>query len=155
MIEQYENPDHPEHKTAPFAGYGLSLSHKHVPEMQEYSKLANRPLFTPAYGRYKQGIVLYVPLHTRLLGAQSNAESIYSSLSRFYVDSEFVNVKSLEDAKAMTSIEPEILNGTNNVTIWVFGSKSDDQVLLAAVYDNLGKGASGAAVQNLDLMLQG
>lgn len=155
LIDQYEDPSHPEHKTSPFIGYGLDLSHKHVPEMQKYSLLSHRPLFTPAYGKYKQGIVLYIPLHTRLLKSNSSLEKVHETLDRYYANSEYVNVQPLRDAESTKLLEPEILNNTNKLNIWIFGSKDQDQILLAAVYDNLGKGASGAAVQNLELMLYG
>lgn len=155
LIDQYEDSNHPEHKTSPFIGYGLNLAHKHVPEMQKYSRLSQRPLFTPAYGNYKQGIVLYTPLHTRLLNSKSNLEKMHETLVNYYVENEFVKVQSLKDAESIKLLEPEVLNGTNQLNIWVFGSKVQDQILLAAVYDNLGKGASGAAVQNLELMLDG
>lgn len=153
LIDQYEDPDHPEPKSAPFSAYGLSLAHKHVPELQEYSGLSYRPLFTPAYGKYRQGIVLSVPLHTRLVSRNATAGAIHDCLARYYAGCNYIHVKSLEEARATASLEPEALNGTNDLLIWVFASNNEDQVLLCAVYDNLGKGASGAAVQNLGLML--
>ena len=153
LIEAYEDPAHPEPSTAAFRGYGLSLKHKHVPEMQKQSLLAYPPLFTPSYGKYRQGIVLYVPLHCRLLKLGTTAKNIHDALSDFYAASEYINVVSNEQAMQVTQLDPEYLNATNNLDIYVFSNEASGQILLAAVFDNLGKGASGAAIQNLNIML--
>jgi N-acetyl-gamma-glutamyl-phosphate reductase len=155
LIDQYENKANPDYTTKPFQGYGLKLNHKHVPEMMRYIGLDHRPLFTPSYGRYKQGIVLYVPIHQRLLNGVYDVEHVRQALEDCYSKSKYVNVVSGELCDSVVALEPEYLNGTNNLDIYVFGSPKNDQILLAAVYDNLGKGASGAAMQNLALMLEG
>jgi N-acetyl-gamma-glutamyl-phosphate reductase len=153
LIEAYENPDNPEHTDVPFRGYGLSLEHKHVPEIQTQAQLQHRPIFTPAYGKYRQGIVLYVPIHLRLLMPRVTAKSIHAGLTEHYAGSKYINVVPLEKSISISYLEPEYLNGTNRLDIYVFSNEKAGHVLLAAVYDNLGKGASGAAVQNLNIML--
>ncbi|MBL0338033.1 MAG: N-acetyl-gamma-glutamyl-phosphate reductase [Rhodospirillaceae bacterium] len=155
LIDAYEDPQHPQHTNAPFRGYGLNLEHKHVPEMQTEALLKYRPIFTPSYGKYRQGIVLYVPLHLRLLAPGISVEQIHSSLSEHYADTEYINVLSLEQARAVSQLDPEYLNGSNKLDVYVFSKENSGHVLLTAVYDNLGKGASGAAVQNLNIMLNG
>ena len=150
-VEQYEGPDA---ATAPaFQVYGLGLAHKHVPEMQAHIGLSRRPFFVPAYGAYRQGIVLTVPLDLRALGV--NAEALHASLDRHYAGSRHVRVLPLDQTSVMSSLNPEVLNGTNDMWLGVFQNAEHGQAVLAAVFDNLGKGASGAAVQNLDLMLAG
>ena len=155
LIDAYEDPDHPERTDAPFRGYGLCLEHKHVPEMQVQASLEYRPIFTPSYGKYRQGIVLNVPIHLRLLASGMSAEKIHACLAAHYAGAEYINVLSLEQARAVSQLDPEYLNGTNQLDIYVFSNEKTGQVLLATVYDNLGKGASGAAVQNLNIMLNG
>ncbi|AIR89854.1 N-acetyl-gamma-glutamyl-phosphate reductase [Pseudomonas cremoricolorata] len=155
LIDAYELPDHPQHTTAPYRGYGLNLKHKHIPEMKAEALLTHPPIFTPGYAKYRQGIVLYVPLHLRLLPAGASTEQIHACLSKHYEGCEFINVVPLDQSATVAQLDPEYLNDTNKLDIYVFGNEQDDQVILAAVYDNLGKGASGAAVQNLNLMLKG
>lgn len=148
-VEQYEGPDA---TTAPaFQVYGLGLAHKHVPEMQAHIGLSRRPFFVPAYGAYRQGIVLTVPLDLGALGAR--AEALHTCLDRHYAGSRHVRVLPLDQTSVMGSLDPEVLNGTNDMWLGVFHNAEHGQAVLAAVFDNLGKGASGAAVQNLDLML--
>ncbi|MCS3469130.1 N-acetyl-gamma-glutamyl-phosphate reductase [Pseudomonas sp. JUb42] len=149
-VDEYEGADAAQ---APaFQLYGLGLAHKHVPEIQQYSGLSERPLFSPAYGAFRQGIVLTVPLQLRLLAPGTNAAQVHACLSQHYAEADCVEVMSLQDAKAMAVLDPQALNGTDNLRLMVF--ENHGQVLLAAVFDNLGKGAAGAAVQNLDLLLQ-
>lgn len=133
--------------------YGLGLQHKHTPEIQQHAGLSTRPAFVPAYGAFRQGIVLTVALHLRQLAPGTNAASLHQALARHYANHRHIEVLSLEQAQALQSLDPEALNGSNQLRLAVLGQDAPDQVLLAAVFDNLGKGASGAAVQNLDLML--
>ncbi|MFA9283335.1 MULTISPECIES: N-acetyl-gamma-glutamyl-phosphate reductase [unclassified Comamonas] len=136
-----------------FQVYGLELAHKHAPEIALHAGLAARPLFVPAYGAYRQGIVLTVPLALRLLPPGVDAAALQACLARHYAQAADVQVLSLDEAKALTQLDPQRLNGTNAMQLSVFHNEAQGQVLLAAIFDNLGKGASGAAVQNLDLML--
>ncbi|HEY3539505.1 MAG TPA: N-acetyl-gamma-glutamyl-phosphate reductase, partial [Trinickia sp.] len=132
---------------------GLALEHKHTPEIELYAGLAHRPFFVPAYGAYRQGIVLTVPIELRLLPARVGGERLHGCLAHRYAHARHVEVMPLADADALTHLDPQALNGTNNLRLGVFINADRGQVLLSAVFDNLGKGASGAAVQNLDLML--
>lgn len=133
--------------------YGLKLSHKHAPEIQQHAGLAQRPIFVPAYGAFRQGIVLTVPLAVRLLAPGVDGAALHALLARHYADADHVRVLPLHESSAVEHLDPQVLNGTNDMHLSVFHNVDDGQVLLAAVFDNLGKGASGAAVQNLNLML--
>jgi N-acetyl-gamma-glutamyl-phosphate reductase len=147
-----------------FRPYGLGLKHKHLPEMQLYSGLAHAPVFAPSVGRYAQGMIVEVPLQLWALQSKVRVQEIRGALTEAYAGSRFVEVASdeetamLQQARAgaggyVAELDPESLNGTNQMRLFVFGSGAGDQVRLIAVLDNLGKGASGAAVQNLNLML--
>lgn len=138
-----------------FQVYGLALAHKHVPEIQQYAGLTNPPLFVPAYGAYRQGIVLTIPLHLRQLPDHVDAQTLHACLARHYGQNQSVRVLPLQASAALERLEPQRLNDTNDMEIRLFANAERGQVLLTAVFDNLGKGAAGAAVQNLDLMLSG
>lgn len=140
-------------KPLAFQIYGLELAHKHAPEMQLHAGLDARPLFVPAYGAFRQGIVLTVPLALRMLPSGVDAAALQACLARHYAQASQVHVLSLEEPQALKHLDPQILNGSNDMQLSVFHNAEHGQVLLSAVFDNLGKGASGAAVQNLDLML--
>jgi N-acetyl-gamma-glutamyl-phosphate reductase len=137
----------------PFRAYGLSLQHKHVPEMTRHSGLTMPVLFAPAVGAYRQGMLVEVPLHLSSLPETPSMERIHGALVEHYDGARFVEVADLDETEAMTGIEPQGLNGTNRMRLHVFGDRGGEQVRLVALLDNLGKGASGAAVQNLNLML--
>lgn len=150
-VDEHEGPNAAQ---APaFQVYGLALEHKHVPEIAQHAGLAQRPFFVPAYGAFRQGIVLTIPLHLRQLPAGTTGEHLHACLQRHYAGARHVEVMAPEDSGALQHLDPEALNGTNQLRLSVFTNARHGQVLLAAVFDNLGKGASGAAVQNLDLML--
>jgi len=150
-VDQYEGP---EADQAPaYQAYGLELAHKHTPEIQQHVGLAHPPIFMPAYGAFRQGIVLTVPLALRLLAPGVNGATLQACLARHYADAGHVQVLSLQEAGDAKHLDPQTLNGTNDMRLGVFPSSKHEQVLLSAVFDNLGKGASGAAIQNLDLML--
>lgn len=136
-----------------FRAYGLSLKHKHVPEMTLHTGLERPVLFAPAVGAYRQGMLVEVPLQLAALPSSPSVEVVHGALAEAYAGSRFVEVAELEATEAMTGIDPEGLNGTNTLRLHVFGDRGGDQVRLVALLDNLGKGASGAAVQNLNLML--
>lgn len=138
-----------------FQVYGLGLAHKHIPEIQQQSGLTERPMFVPAYGAFRQGIVLTLPVQPRLLAPGVSGVQLHTCLMQHYADARHVHVMSMQEAKALTTLDPQALNGTDDVRLSVFENDETGQVLLAAVFDNLGKGAAGAAVQNLDLMLAG
>ena len=150
-VDEFEGPDAAQ--SIPFQVYGLSLAHKHVPEIQQYSGLSERPVFVPAYGAFRQGIVLTIALQTRLLPHGVTGKTLHAALAGHYQGSGYVDVMPMEQSRALTGIDPRQLNGTDNLRLMVF--ENDGHVLLAAVFDNLGKGAAGAAVQNLDVMIAG
>ena len=133
--------------------YGLELAHKHAPEIQQHAGLAQRPIFVPAYGAFRQGIVLTVPLDLRLLAPGVDGAALHACLARHYAEADHVHVLPLQESCALKHLDPQILNGTNDMRLSVFSNMEHGHVLLSAVLDNLGKGASGAAVQNLNLML--
>ncbi|HEY1224878.1 MAG TPA: N-acetyl-gamma-glutamyl-phosphate reductase [Brevundimonas sp.] len=137
----------------PFRAYGLSLKHKHVPEMTKHAGLSRPVLFAPAVGAYRQGMLVEVPLHLSALPSSPSIEVIHGALVEAYEGQTFVEVVDLDDTDAMTGLSPEGLNGTNRLRLHVFGDRDGEQARLVALLDNLGKGASGAAVQNLNLML--
>ena len=153
MIAEFEDETSASHTAAPFRLYALGMSHKHVPEMQRHARLAHRPLFAPAVGRFFRGMIVEVPLHLRALPAAPRIAEIHAALDRAYAGERFIEVAALEQTRSMDSLDPEGLNGTNRMTLHVFGSDEAGQARLVAVLDNLGKGAAGAAVQNLNLML--
>jgi N-acetyl-gamma-glutamyl-phosphate reductase len=136
--------------------YGLQLQHKHVPEMQRYALLQHTPLFCPSVGDYYQGMLVHVPLHTRTLTRRVRPEDVQAIYDERYARERFVRVLPVGATGTLGALEQgclsaTALNGTNNIELFVFGHA--DQLLLTARLDNLGKGASGAAVQNLNLML--
>ncbi|WP_445488184.1 N-acetyl-gamma-glutamyl-phosphate reductase [Rhodopseudomonas sp. RCAM05734] len=149
MIKDFEDG------TAPaFQLYGLGFEHKHVPETQPYSHLTRRPIFVPSVGNYRQGMLVSIPLHLDTLPGKPAAADLHAALAQRYVGSSYVSVMPLDDvAFKAGKIEPEALNETNRLELYVFASDQHRQAVLVARLDNLGKGASGAAVQNMRLML--
>jgi N-acetyl-gamma-glutamyl-phosphate reductase len=141
--------------TAPsFELYGLGFEHKHLPEMQLYSRLTRRPIFVPSVGNYRQGMLVSVPLHLDTLPGQPSASDLQAALAERYEASTYVSVLPLQSEAARSGrLEPEALNETNMLELYVFGSDRYRQAVLVARLDNLGNGASGAAVQNMRLML--
>ncbi|SDD59186.1 N-acetyl-gamma-glutamyl-phosphate reductase [Pseudomonas guariconensis] len=133
--------------------YGLELAHKHVPEIERHAGLAARPVFLPGYGDYRQGIALSIPLQLRLLAGGITAEHLQTCLEQHYHGARHVQVMPLHQQGPASKLDPEALNDTNDLRLALFANPAYGQVVLTAVFDNLGKGASGAAVQNLDLML--
>jgi N-acetyl-gamma-glutamyl-phosphate reductase len=137
-----------------FELYGLGFEHKHLPELQVYSGLTHRPIFVPSVGNFRQGMLVSVPLHLDALPGKVSGADLHAVLSQRYVGSRHVSVMPLENQAAKNSrLEPEALNDTNQLELYVFASDRHRQAVLVARLDNLGKGASGAAVQNMRLML--
>jgi N-acetyl-gamma-glutamyl-phosphate reductase len=145
MIEAYESG-----KAPAFELYALGLKHKHVPEIMKYTGLVRRPIFVPAVGNFRQGMLVQLPLHLNTLPGKPTADDLHNVLKRHYQGSEWLSVQpATEDGR----LEPEALNGTNRMELRVYTNMDYAHVVLVARLDNLGKGASGAAVQNLKLML--
>lgn len=134
-----------------YRSYGLTQQHKHAPEMKHHAGLANAPVFTPAVGHYAQGMIVEVPLALWSLEKTVTRSAMVETFKAAYRDSQFVRAHSLVAADELSKVEPEANNNTNKLDLFVFGN--DEQARLIARYDNLGKGASGAAVQNLNLVL--
>jgi N-acetyl-gamma-glutamyl-phosphate reductase len=145
MIEAYEAGCAPA-----FELYALSLEHKHVPEIQAYSRLSRRVLFVPSVGNFRQGMIVSIPLQLADLPGRPSAVDLERVLRAHYAGSDIVSVL---PAEASAKLEPEALNDTNLLDIRIVSNASCNHAVLLARLDNLGKGASGAAVQNLSLML--
>lgn len=145
MIEDYEAGRAPA-----FELYALGLEHKHVPEIMTYSRLRARPLFAPSVGNFRQGMLVSLPLCLEDLPLKPHAGDLEAVLADHYAGREFVRVAAASDNG---KLEPQALNGTNDLEIRVFANEARHQALVVARLDNLGKGASGAAVQNMRLML--
>jgi len=152
MIAQYEDPHSPGYTQTPFRPYGLELAHKHVAEMQVHGGLSHRPLFAPAVGRFAQGMIVETPLQLWAMPGEPSVADLRDALADWYGGCRFVRVASGEETAGLSTLEPQSLNGTNRLDLYVFGEDAVQQARLIAVLDNLGKGASGAAVQNLNLM---
>jgi N-acetyl-gamma-glutamyl-phosphate reductase len=153
MIAEFEDRKAADYTETVSRIYGLNLMHKHIPEMQKHSGLAHPPLFEPSIGRYYRGMLVEVPLQLWALPGKPSARDLHAALLKAYPDRPLVKVASLEDAAAVKSLDAEILAGTNGLTIYVFANEKTAQARLVAAFDNLGKGAGGAAVQNLNIML--
>ena len=153
MIEAYEGADAAQWDRWGTRPYALGLRHKHLPEMQRYSGLAAPPLFSPTVGTFRKGMVTLVPLFEAQLEGDATAADAADILAHTYQGAPFVEVSPYGDCGSLEGgyLSPGGCNGTNRMEISLFGNEG--QILLAARYDNLGKGAAGAAVQNLNLML--
>jgi N-acetyl-gamma-glutamyl-phosphate reductase len=140
----------------PYGVYGLQFGHKHVKEMHEYSGLASPPLFVPAVGDFEQGMLVQVPLPLGILDEPPSGEVIYEAIAQYYQSEKFVQVIPLGESTLLREgifLDATAMNGTNFVQVFVFANDTTKEVLLVARLDNLGKGASGAAIQNLNIML--
>lgn len=143
MIEKYQQAG------TGFAAYGLGFDHKHLKEIQAWGGLNSKPIFQPSVGDYAQGMLVFIPLN------HVDGEVLQQALADFYAGQRFIKVNALNSLDADTApyLLPEALNNTNNMELFVFSHAQQRQSILVARLDNLGKGASGAAVQNLNLML--
>ena len=152
-IAEFEDPKAADYSQTVSRIYGLNLEHKHIPEMQTHSGLAHPPLFEPSIGRFYRGMLVEVPLQLWALPDKPAPRDIHAALARAYQGRPLVKVASLEDAAAAKTLDAEILANNNGLTLYVFGNEKAGQARLVAAFDNLGKGAGGAAVQNLNIML--
>ena len=170
MINEFENKDSPAYVETVARSYALTLSHKHLPEMQRWTGLAHPPVFAPMVGRYYRGMIVEVPLALWALPGKPATIEVHDVLAAAYRGEKLVEVAPLEGGTARpadmvarlrepamtgipTSLDAEMLKLTNGMKLFVFGNDKYGQVRLIALLDNLGKGASGAAVQNLNIML--
>ncbi len=149
MIADYEGG-----KAPPFELYALGLEHKHVPEIMKHGRLTRRPIFVPSVGAFRQGMLVSIPLHLDSLEGKPDGAALFAALSRHYAGSAYVSVHGVSDPDHQSGkIEPEALNDTNDMQLHVYANEARRHAVLVAKLDNLGKGASGAAVQNMELML--
>ncbi len=153
MIAQMEDDQNPDHIGAPHFLYGLTLKHKHVPEMKMHGLLERAPVFSPSVGKFAQGMIVQVPLYLEDLAAGATLETIHRALVDHYAGQSIVEVVPLDESAKLARIDATELAGSDAMKLFVFGTKGGAHVNLVALLDNLGKGASGAAVQNMDLML--
>jgi len=153
LIAAFEDPADVDYTQSPFYAYGLTLQHKHLPEITHWSGLDQPPVFVPSVGRYAQGMIVQIPLALWSLPGKPSAAEVHSALGNYYAGRRFVSVAEMAETVAMSKLEPEGLNGTNELRLHVFSNAAGDQTVVAGLIDNLGKGASGQAVQNLNIML--
>ena len=157
LIAAFEDPDSPDATDSNYYLYGLDLEHKHVPEIQMHGSLTRRPLFVPSVGRFAQGMIVSLPLQLWSLPGKPTPGDLHAALSEHYGakdSSQGICVASLEESAGLAAhLDAEALTGSDKLTIHVFANESYEQAVVCAVLDNLGKGAAGQAVQNLELML--
>ena len=155
LIEAYE-ATHGGASELPYAPYGLGFGHKHVKEMHQYSQLEHPPLFIPSVGDFAQGMLVQVPLPLWSFENIPSGQVLHQALADYYKGEKFVKVAALNDRDGLRNgsfLDIQNANGSNCVEVFVFANDDTHEALLVARLDNLGKGASGAAVQNLNLML--
>ncbi|WP_375599257.1 N-acetyl-gamma-glutamyl-phosphate reductase [Devosia sp. Naph2] len=153
MIEDYEAQGA---SASQYMPYALTFQHKHLPEMAHYAKLGRAPLFEPVVGNFAQGMSTSLPIHTDMSAEIPTGKDLHAALSDYYaaIPDSFVQVAPYDPSLGKTAaLDPQAHNGTNTLTLHVFANDALNQATICAVYDNLGKGASGAAVQNLNIML--
>jgi len=150
LIEVHEkNPD-----VEPFGLYGLEFTHKHVPEMKKYSKLGHAPMFVPSVAHYAQGMLIMVPLTRDIMTKKVTAKDVQQVLADYYAGETFVTTRPLADRRWLERdrfLRADRLVDTNSMELAVYGNDAEEQILAVASLDNLGKGASGAAVQVINL----
>jgi N-acetyl-gamma-glutamyl-phosphate reductase len=155
LIAQMEDGGRDDAITAAYFAYALTLAHKHVPEIMTHTGISRRPIFTPAVGRFAQGMLVNVPLHLDLMTGKPSMADIHAALADHYGSGAIVEVVPLAASSGLPRLDPEEMTGTDRMKLYVCGTEGAGQVNLVASLDNLGKGASGAAVQNMDLMIGG
>lgn len=147
MIAQYGDPERPRTYDSP-RQYGLGLKHKHLPEMQAVTGIDSAPIFNPIVSDFYSGMAVSTPLYTKLLSRKLSLDGVLNELSEFYKDAELIDVLPAPEDGFLAANEIE---KTCRLNIYVMGN--DEQITLTSVFDNLGKGASGAAVQNMNIAL--
>lgn len=153
MIEEFEKKDAPHYVETVSRAYALKLGHKHIPEMMQHAGLRVPPVFCPSVARFHRGMLVEVPLPLFALPGRPGPADIHAALAAAYRGKALVEVASQEEAAGLAVLDAEMLAGTNRMKLFVFGNETLGQARVVALLDNLGKGAGGAAVQNLNLML--
>ncbi len=152
LIRDFEDASSPGYTKATFQHYALGLDHKHVPEIQARGGLTQRPLMTPSVGRFRQGMIVQIPLQLWALPGHPSPSDIHGALADHYRGAAHVAVAAPGETAALDRLDPEALVGSDAMQLHVFGNEAHGQAVVAGVLDNLGKGASGQVVQNLNLM---
>jgi N-acetyl-gamma-glutamyl-phosphate reductase len=163
LIAAFEDPTSKDYARDNFRLYAMGIVQKHIDEIQMYALLDHRPLFTPSVGRFAQGMLVQIPLQLWSIKGRPSLSALHTAIAEHYEGQEFVEVVPLDESLAIgnassldrRNLEPEALNDTNHMRLYVFGNPKHEQAVLVALLDNLGKGASGQAVQCLDIMLGG
>jgi N-acetyl-gamma-glutamyl-phosphate reductase len=145
MIEQFESDQSPV-----FEVYGLGLEHKHIPEIVVHSRLIARPIFIPSVGNFRQGMIVCIPLFVDTLPGRPTGAAFRDALAAHYAGAPDIHVV---EPSPSGRVSPLAFNNTNEMELSVYENEIRGETVLVARLDNLGKGASGAAVQNLELML--
>jgi N-acetyl-gamma-glutamyl-phosphate reductase len=153
MIEEFEDRSSPRYVNTIVRTYALTLAHKHTPEMMRHAGLSHPPIFSPMVGRFYRGMLVDVPLPLWALPGAPTVKTVHDALKEAYLGRPLVEVAEFGDGSTEPALDAEALKNTNKMRLYVFGNEAKAQVRLVALLDNLGKGASGAAVQNLNIML--
>lgn len=153
LIRAFEDADDPAHTDSALYSYALTLAHKHLPEMARWGGLNHQPVFVPTVGRYYKGMLVQVPLALWALPGTPTAADIHAVLAGHYEGERFVTVAGLDEAAAAGKLDPEELNDTNELKLYILHNDETGQAVIVGQLDNLGKGASGQAVQTLNLLI--
>ncbi len=153
LIAAFEDPDASNHTNSVVYSYALTLAHKHIPEITRWGGLSHPPIFVPAVGRYRQGMLVQVPLALWNLPGSPKAVDLHAALAHHYDGEMFVSVAPFAETETAVKLDPEALNGTNELRLFVLHNEETQQAVLVGLIDNLGKGASGQAVQTLNLLM--
>jgi N-acetyl-gamma-glutamyl-phosphate reductase len=153
MIAEFENEHAPNFTSTVVRTYALGLEHKHVEEMRVHGGLSHRPLFAPSVGRYYRGMLVDVPLQLWALPGTPKVVQIHAALADVYRGEKLIEVAPLAESAALKTLDAEAMKGTDRLKIHVFGNEARQQARVVAVVDNLGKGAAGSTVQNLNVMM--
>ena len=153
MIAEFEDAKAANFTAETFRTYGLTLEHKHIEEMRVHAGLLHRPLFAPSVGRFYRGMMVEIPLQLWALPGNPSVAAVHASLTDSYRSEKLIEVASLAEGHAKKTLDPEELKSTDRLKIYVFGNEPQRQARIVAVLDNLGKGAAGACVQNLNVMM--
>jgi N-acetyl-gamma-glutamyl-phosphate reductase len=153
MIAEFEDAATPNYSREIFHTYGLDLEHKHIEEMRVHAGLVHRPLFAPSVGRFHRGMLVEVPLQLWALPGNPSLAAVHAALADSFSGEMLIEVASLSEAADKKTLDAEELKNTNRLKLYVFGNEARRQARVVAVLDNLGKGAAGACVQNLNAMM--
>jgi N-acetyl-gamma-glutamyl-phosphate reductase len=153
MIAEFEDESGPAYTKVPYRIYAMGLEHKHVEEMRVHGGLSQRPLFSPSVGRYYRGMLVDVPLQLWALPGTPKPAHLYEVLADAYRGEKLIEVVPPAQAAMLKTLDAEEMKGTDRLKIYVFGNEARQQARLVAVVDNLGKGAAGSTVQNLNAMM--